>query len=368
MMTGHSRRALTLLEWVILAAALISDALTPGMHGSAAAMMTGTATIVVFGALGFIDTSVARSIFVVLARSALLAVIALVCGRETYLFVSFALIVSAGARFPLPVALGVAVFAWALPLIPPLRTHVVPLNVSDALLMAVVTAFVVLALHTLRRLSIANARLQQFAKRLEANAILAERNRIASELHDAVGHELTTLNVALETALALRTDDPAKAHEFLSQAKGLASQSLAAVRRTVSLMAEPLEVEPLDELLRSLADEASRMTGIDVRCEAEVARCRPEVTTALYRIAQEAITNAVRYARSTRIDVVARCRDGRLLLEVRDEGDGFVPGANRNGQGLRIMRDRAESLGGNFELQTLPARGCLVRATVPITP
>jgi signal transduction histidine kinase len=263
--------------------------------------------------------------------------------------------------------LGVGAIAVALPLLPPLAARgLAPLNIDEGLSFAVVVAFVIVAVSALRHLADANERLRRSGELLEKAATMAERTRIAHELHDAVGHQLTALNVALESSIALRDDNPGAAKTFLAHAKELASNALAEVRRTVSAMeGDPLLRGDLDVIIPRLAEEMHRHLAVEVVCTIDDVRCSPPVKTALYRVAQEAITNAVRHACAQRVEVVVTHQRDAVALEVRDEGLGFNPDDNRSGHGLRIMRERVESLGGTFAIASARGKGCVVQVTVP---
>ncbi|MDJ0533000.1 MAG: histidine kinase [Xenococcaceae cyanobacterium MO_207.B15] len=114
-----------------------------------------------------------------------------------------------------------------------------------------------------QQLARANQKLQEYALRIENQATLEERNRIAREIHDSLGHSLTALNLQLETAVKLWESQPIKAQEFLKNAKQLGSKVLQDVRNSVSTMASlPLQNQSLEAAVIDLADNVYQTTGV----------------------------------------------------------------------------------------------------------
>ncbi|MDJ0744819.1 MAG: histidine kinase [Xenococcaceae cyanobacterium MO_167.B27] len=114
-----------------------------------------------------------------------------------------------------------------------------------------------------QQLAIANQKLQEYALRIENQATLEERNRIAREIHDSLGHSLTALNLQLETAVKLWESQPRKAQGFLKNAKQLGSKVLQDVRNSVSTMASlPLQNQSLEAAVIDLADNVYQTTGV----------------------------------------------------------------------------------------------------------
>lgn len=196
-----------------------------------------------------------------------------------------------------------------------------------------------------------------------------ERNRIARDIHDVIAHSLTVSLLHIASARLALSEDPDDAQRALAEAERLGRQSLEEVRSVVGLMRSrgsdddsrlaPVQgLEALDELV-----ERFRSAGAEVSLErsGEVASLPATASTTLYRIAQEAFTNAAKHAPgspvSVRVDVVG----GRAELTVDSSG---IPG-NGRGMGLETMRERAEAIGGTCE--TGPGgTGWRVRASVPV--
>lgn len=194
-----------------------------------------------------------------------------------------------------------------------------------------------------------------------------ERRRLARELHDELGAFLTSLQFRLRQALA--ADATA-----LADAQALVRAMIDTVR-SLSLDLRPSLLDDLGlaPALRQLASQFASRTQIAVDLRSEVAdgeRFAPEVETAAYRIAQEALTNAARHAGVARVQVLCHRDPDRLVLHVSDEGRGFDPDAapEADSGGLEGMRERAELAGGACEITSAPEAGTRVTASLPAGP
>jgi len=207
--------------------------------------------------------------------------------------------------------------------------------------------------------------LRRFAAQAEELAATRERNRIARDIHDSVGHYLTVVNVQIEAARSIIAARPAAADECLVRAQELARDGLAELRRSVSMLrAGPLEQRPFGVALVELVDD-SRRAGLDATLAIEGAAraLAPALEFALYRAAQEALTNVQRHARAT----VARCTlaYGERAVRLRIEDDGVGAAATDAGFGLVGMRERVAAVGGTVELRTSPGHGFAIEVHVP---
>jgi signal transduction histidine kinase len=192
-------------------------------------------------------------------------------------------------------------------------------------------------------------------------AVHEERASIARELHDIVAHSVSVMLVGVRGARDVLRASPEAADETLARVERSGEQSLAELRRILALLREPeqrAESHPqpslgeLDELVAGYRD-----AGLAVRLEV-IGESRPlpgGVELSVYRIVQEALTNALKHADPTVVTVTLGYRDSRLELEVVDDGIAATPGAATTGQGLIGMRERVALLGG--ELETGPRRG-----------
>ncbi|MEJ6480199.1 sensor histidine kinase [Nostoc punctiforme UO1] len=222
--------------------------------------------------------------------------------------------------------------------------------------------------HSREKLAIANEKLREYAMRIENQATLEERNRIAREIHDSLGHSLTALNLQLETALKLWQSNPGKAETFLATAKELGSKALKDVRQSVSTMrSNPLQEQSLERAIASLAENFHRSNGILPICQINLEySLPPEINTAIYRITQESLTNITKYAYATEVKLELATIRGNLRLIIQDNGRGFDLGQNTTGFGLHSMRDRTLALGGDFNINSTPGSGCKIIVNIPL--
>jgi two-component system sensor histidine kinase UhpB len=199
-----------------------------------------------------------------------------------------------------------------------------------------------------------------------------ERQRVARELHDQTGqaltHEIISLDLLRERVIDARTRDQ------LEGVKRTLEQTLEEVHR----MSQDLRPSVLDDLglvpaLRTLARQGNTVQ-VSLNVEGIRDRLPAPIETALYRIAQEAVTNAKKYARASRIDIDLRCGESQAVqLRIRDNGVGFDPGrvsepepGGRAGLGLFGMRERAALLHGTLEIRSAPAHGTEVVTVLPL--
>jgi signal transduction histidine kinase len=220
------------------------------------------------------------------------------------------------------------------------------------------------------KLETANDRLRHYALRIEDQAALQERNRIARDIHDSLGHSLTALNLQLETALKLWSVNPTQARTFLAEAKQLGTTALQEIRQSVSVLrSDPLRDQSLEVALNALVQNFYRTTGVSPTCQLQLPYTpASEVATTIYRIVQEALTNICKYSRATTVNIQlqpdVRLLD-QLILIIQDNGKGFEVRQNTTGFGLQSMRERTLSVGGQFQVISQPNAGCQIRATFP---
>ncbi|MBW4519291.1 MAG: sensor histidine kinase [Scytolyngbya sp. HA4215-MV1] len=217
------------------------------------------------------------------------------------------------------------------------------------------------------QLAVANARLRQYALRIEDQATLQERNRIAREIHDSLGHSLTAFNLHLEAALKLLDSAPDEARDLLREAKQIGSTTLQEVRRSVgTLRSDPLQERSLTDAIAHLLEDFRRSTQLSPTYQVAInAPIPPEVQTAAYRIVQEALTNICKYAAATEVEISLRTYPNFQVI-VQDNGKGFDLQQNTTGFGLQGMEERTIALAGRFEINTAPGKGCRIVATFPL--
>ncbi|HST68994.1 MAG TPA: sensor histidine kinase [Solirubrobacterales bacterium] len=192
-----------------------------------------------------------------------------------------------------------------------------------------------------------------------------ERARVARDLHDEVNQSLTGLLLRLEAA---REAAPPELEGELAETKALANQ---AMRELLSL-ARQLRPTALDDLGLAAAIEGQveqlRRGEIDVRLDAEgdFSDLGDDAQLVVYRVAQEALSNATRHSGAERVEVrLRRSEDGGVVLEISDDGRGFAFDESQRGLGIGGMRERALLVGGELTIESRPERGTTVRLTVP---
>jgi PAS domain S-box-containing protein len=193
----------------------------------------------------------------------------------------------------------------------------------------------------------------------------SERRRIASELHDRVGQNLTGLGLNLSiVAGGLQDSDKPELAARLQDSNALLRDTVDAIRNVMAeLRPHTLDEYGLPAALRSLAAGFAQRTGIQVSFEGDPARTGfpKTVDLAMFRIVQEALNNIAKHSSADSVEIAINRRNGFATLSVRDNGVGFDPtkveSSESSGWGLRIMRERAESVGARFSLKAKPNRG-----------
>jgi signal transduction histidine kinase len=195
-----------------------------------------------------------------------------------------------------------------------------------------------------------------------------ERTRIALDLHDFLGHGLTTLRVQLQNAEHYRTTDPAKADDYVRRAVASSGELLADVRDTVGLLHDDTERTSLSFSAmfdRLCADFAStHATIVEHRSDVSL-EPSGRIAIALYRTIAEALTNVARHASAAHVWVTVSGGEVSVEATVEDDGCG-ITGASANGHGLTSMRGRVAGVGGTFSISARAGGGTVVRAVVPV--
>lgn len=202
------------------------------------------------------------------------------------------------------------------------------------------------------------------------NARLEERSRIARELHDAVSQDLFSLRM-LADGLDAALQGQSQATHLASHITLLrqTSDKMAREMRAMLLEMRPTELEHLSlaEALKELVRIYSQRLDISVQADVEALTLDARSEHALLRLAQEALSNAVRHADATYITLGLHTTTQMVHLTIIDNGKGFTPamGEQQHGLGLRVMRERVEELQGTFTIQSLPEQGTTITITLP---
>jgi len=202
-------------------------------------------------------------------------------------------------------------------------------------------------------------------------AVLQERERLARDLHDSLGHSLVTLTVQLEAAERIMGNEPARAGALLAEMQTLTRASMEDLRHSLAnLRATGLRDRSLIEALRNLCADSRQRSGASVECDlADGANhLPPRVAEVIWRLAQEGLTNVEKHSQARRVQVNLKAQPKEVLLQVRDDGIGLPPGAEGKlgHYGLRGLRERVEGIGGTLTLTTPDGKGAMIEARTPL--
>ncbi|HMD89595.1 MAG TPA: sensor histidine kinase [Anaerolineaceae bacterium] len=213
----------------------------------------------------------------------------------------------------------------------------------------------------------ANQRLREYALQIEELAIAKERNRLAREIHDGLGHFLTTIFMQIQAAQAVFDRDPKRAKDAMITAQNLTQEALVEIRRSVASLRDvsPGETLPLPERIEKMIKNY------------ETSELKPEMTIlgsprdlsaqaqlTIFRSAQEGLNNACKHARASKIWVSLNFQDENLVrLTVHDNGVGAEH--TDGGFGLLGLQERVKLLDGTFQITTVPGQGFLLEVAVP---
>lgn len=217
----------------------------------------------------------------------------------------------------------------------------------------------------LAAVAVENARLLE---EVERQAILQERRRLARELHDSVAQALYGIALGSHTVKARWSSHPDKARQSLDYVIELAEGAGKEMRALLySMRPESLAEEGLVRALERQAEALKARYGIEVDVEAEA---EPELEAgsrlAFFRVASESLHNVVKHSEARKVEVRLQAEAGDWVLEVKDDGVGFVVGqVGPNQYGLTNMKERIEGFGGSWELESWPQKGTRVRARLP---
>lgn len=216
------------------------------------------------------------------------------------------------------------------------------------------------------------ARLRRQQQELQAltgrliDAQESERRTISRELHDDIGQAITAIKMC---ASSIPNEDEAGRAEVIAEIVGITDQTIAKLRDISMLLRPPqLDALGLEAALRWQSERLFRsgQPALDMHLQALPQRPAPEVELACFRIAQEALTNVLRHADATQVTLtLAPQGDHGLLLTILDDGRGF-DGERMEGLGLITMRERAQHIGGQLDVESVPGDGTCLRVRLPL--
>jgi signal transduction histidine kinase len=218
----------------------------------------------------------------------------------------------------------------------------------------------------------AHAKLKEYAIRVEELAIVQERNRIAREVHDSLGHRLTVASVQLEGAQRLARVNPERAEKIIGTVRDQVREGLAELRRTVAILRASVEEDlPLPEALTRLASQFEEATGLAIHIDLEGCPGNLPITyrQSFYRAVQEGLTNIQRHARANEAWININQRDGQITLLIGDNGAGMPVSLDQAPEihfGLFGLKEKAALLGGEFFIDPRPGGGAQLTFRLPV--
>lgn len=198
------------------------------------------------------------------------------------------------------------------------------------------------------------------AQQVENLAVDLERNRIARDIHDTLGHSLTSLDVQIELAQRLQTTEPERAQESIDLAKKLSAQALDNVRQALGTMKR--SNFDLTEAIVALAEQNQ---PFQIHVDVKFPMLSLQSSYQLYCIVQESLTNIQKHAQADQVTITGSIISNGTILEICDNGKGFSLDCPHAGFGLRNMKERVQCLGGNFNLDSEIDRGTQIKIFVP---
>jgi signal transduction histidine kinase len=218
----------------------------------------------------------------------------------------------------------------------------------------------------LAELEDAHEQLRAYAAQVKALAVAEERNRLAREIHDSLGHYLTAMTMQLEAAGKLVTKEPQRAAESIAKAEEMARESLAEVRRSVAaLRASPVDTAALGDAIGELVEnlyDSGIATTFSVKGKSQSLPIQAKTT--LYRAAQEGLTNIRKHAKASAVEIKLVYEPEQVMLTITDNGVG-QRGTENGGFGLLGLRERLSPIGGTLEAGDDPEGGFRLHMIVP---
>jgi signal transduction histidine kinase len=213
-----------------------------------------------------------------------------------------------------------------------------------------------------------NQQLRRYALQIEDQATLQERSRIAREIHDALGHTLMAQSILLQNTKVFLASDVEQAQEFLAESIELGAQALRDVRQSVAtLRTNPLKSVGLEPAISQLVENFQQTNGLQPSYNIQLQRALPaEVSLALYRIVQEALTNIQKHAQASQVKIEILASREQVNLLIEDNGRGCDLNDKTTGFGLQGMQERTQNLAGNFQITSQVGTGCRIMAEIPL--
>lgn len=219
-----------------------------------------------------------------------------------------------------------------------------------------------------RQLNSMAQELQTHIQTKEQLATLEERQRIARDLHDSVKQQVFATTLQIGAARLNLDKDKTVVQKHLTEAEKMATEARAELTRLINaLKPAELEQKTFVTALRELAESWTTQHGMRLEHHlSDIPQLGDEVQQVLYRVAQEALANIAKHSEARSVSVRLEQDLGLVTLEISDDGKGFKPNKVNKGVGLRSMQERLEAIGGKLDIQSIPNKGTLVSASIPL--
>ena len=192
-----------------------------------------------------------------------------------------------------------------------------------------------------------------------------ERNRIAQQVHDTAGHTLTMIKSYMKLVeIAVKEDDRAQAEKYLADAKDLTSRGIRELRESINQLRQEAEYELVTQGVMQLANQVKEIP-VEVTVLGEDDERYSHLSKVIYDTTRESITNALKYAEASKIEIVVRFQEKQLQLTIGDDGKGCGDIAENNG--IRGIRERIEKAGGTVRFQSAKGEGFLTIVKIPVS-
>jgi signal transduction histidine kinase len=205
-------------------------------------------------------------------------------------------------------------------------------------------------------------RAEQMTQERDSMAIELERERIARDIHDSLGHALVGVNIQLQLAQKLHETDSTRSLQAIALARGFATRAVSDVRRAVRAVRDSNFDFPAS--IKELTDAIESGLTCKVHVKLDPAPLPPNISHGLFFMIQEALTNAQRHSEATLVNLELTHNDS-IHLVVEDNGIGFSEKETEPGFGTKGMRERVESFGGNIEISSAAGKGTKISITIP---
>jgi signal transduction histidine kinase len=220
-----------------------------------------------------------------------------------------------------------------------------------------------------KKLNVALDQLRKYSIQIEEQTRMLERNRIAYDIHDSLGHNLAAQGILIENIIQLTNmNNNDKVNNLLLKSKELCSKSLMDLRWAVSNIKHTDQHNvAIESSIKNMIIDFENTTGIICQYFLSIpVDSTVKISTVVYRILQEALTNISRYSQADQVNIQIFSKNSYLHILIQDNGKGFDPTKETSGFGLQSMKERTTSLNGQFNINSEPGKGCLITSRIPL--